>query len=218
MPSRAFMERSMTITVIPMKTKACRWHRWHPVCCHRHNHRELSLLQRCCPWVVSTPSSCIETDSLRTFIELSLRIASDSATDTDIQATQAGVECTARLAEVSNAEETQGSLTNSSSSTNSSNTDGQLTSADRTGLDDDNYGRRSSKEIHTWIILTIAPNWFFTSSSTATRSRSNQLLRNRSKRRTSGWTARTGRSRNSTDLSLCRWWWWSLIDSRRISI
>ena len=72
---------------------------------------------------------------------LSILIALDSTINSDVQATQASVECVALVSEVNNVHETQVSLTNSSSSTNSSNTDGQLTSTDRTELDDDHYGR-----------------------------------------------------------------------------
>jgi hypothetical protein len=63
----------------------------------------------------------------------------DSNSESDIQATQAGVECATPSYDESSAHDTQLSATNSSSSTNSSNNDPQFTTTDRLTLDDAAY-------------------------------------------------------------------------------
>jgi hypothetical protein len=63
-----------------------------------------------------------------------------SNSESDVQATQAGVECAMPGYDESNLHDTQLSATNSSSSTNSSNNDPHFTIADRSTLNDADYG------------------------------------------------------------------------------
>ncbi|UJR35843.1 hypothetical protein I4U23_028587 [Adineta vaga] len=87
-----------------------------------------------------------------------LPIMHHSNSDSDVQATRAGVECAAPTCDETNVQDTQASATNSSTSTNSSNNDPQHTHMDRTILNDIDYVIEQKRDLERITVYEIALN------------------------------------------------------------